>query len=133
MKANALHSEETASGRTPRRSLGIALSVAGAGLVLGQGTKALIGVTHVAAARASCRRGTAQHRAVHRYPSPDHRETAPSHGVSEIAGTSPGWKRRCDSCGRDVEARYEILEQRICKACYSACAGAQRLARRAPR
>lgn len=32
---------------------------------------------------------------------------------------SPGWKRRCDSCGRDVEARYEILEQRICNACYS--------------
>lgn len=31
----------------------------------------------------------------------------------------PGWKRRCDSCGRDVEARYEILEQRICNACYS--------------
>jgi len=31
----------------------------------------------------------------------------------------PGWKRQCDSCGRDVEARYEILEQRICNACYS--------------
>ncbi len=32
---------------------------------------------------------------------------------------SPGSKRRCDSCGRDVKARYEILEQRICNACYS--------------
>lgn len=37
--------------------------------------------------------------------------------MSESA--SPGWKRRCDLCGRDVEARYEILEQRICNACYS--------------
>lgn len=39
--------------------------------------------------------------------------------MTESTGKSPGWKRRCDSCGRDVEARYEILEQRICNACYS--------------
>lgn len=39
--------------------------------------------------------------------------------MSKSTGVAPTWKCRCDSCGRDVEARYEILEQRICNACYS--------------
>lgn len=39
--------------------------------------------------------------------------------MSESTGIGHGWKHRCDSCDRDVEARYDILEKRICNACYS--------------
>lgn len=55
---------------------------------------------------------------------------------------STTWKPQCDSCRRHVEARYEILEQRICNACYTrlrwnasacpACAQTKVLAFRSP-
>lgn len=34
-------------------------------------------------------------------------------------GKTPGHQVGCDRCGRRVAARYSILEQRICNACYS--------------